>query len=82
MAANPGINPRRIGLYLDSVSWIEGQPFTTSVHCSGRVSGLGRELSYSQERHLALRVEFEDGGSKNIRVDIPDGRFARGVSVP
>jgi hypothetical protein len=80
-AANPAIDPKRIGLELDRVAWIEGQPFTIPVHCSGRVSNLGRELSYSQGRHLALRVEFEDGGSENLMVDIPDSRFARSVTV-
>lgn len=81
LATDPGINPRSLGLEDDAVSWVEGRPFTISVWCSGRVSNLGRELSYSQERHLVIRVEFDDLERENFMVNVPDGRSVRSVSV-
>jgi hypothetical protein len=66
----------------EQIAWVEGQPFTVQITCSGVRTGLGRELRYSQFQLLILRVEFEDGITEWIHVKIPDGRFRRDVMVP
>jgi hypothetical protein len=81
LAADLHIDPRRLELDLEKVSCLEGQPFTVRVPCSGHTSALGREMKYWQFQLLVLHIEFADGKSTYVTVDIPDGRVAREVAV-
>lgn len=73
--------PSKLDLRPERVEWVEGQPFTVRVPCSGRTSSFGRELSYTQFKLLVLRISFMDGEVALIPVEIPDGRKAREVRV-
>ncbi|MFI5460544.1 MAG: hypothetical protein ACHRXM_34450 [Isosphaerales bacterium] len=80
-AEDPQIDPLRLDFALKSISWTEGQPFAVYVNCHGATLRSGRELSYSQDRVLILRLQYEDHPGQYIAVDIPDGHSQRQVSV-
>jgi len=58
-----------------------GEPLTVFVPLSGRESPSGRELRRFQFRHLVVIGELRDGRRTGKRVEIPDGRVSREVSV-
>ena len=70
-----------LALNLETIDWVEGQPFTVQVPCSGRTSSFGRELRYSQFQLLVLRISYTGGAVEFIPVEIPDGRTSRKVNV-
>jgi hypothetical protein len=80
-AADLKIDPRRLHLHPDHVDWIEGQPFTVRVPCSGRQSQPGVETSYLQFQLLVLRLEYKDGDIEYISAEIPDGRKSHEVTL-
>jgi hypothetical protein len=59
-----------------------GEPFLVLVLNTHRVSVLlGRNLGYSQQRGLAVVVEYRGGKRAGTIVEIPDGRTARTLTV-
>jgi hypothetical protein len=73
--------PSKLDLHPERVNWVDGQPFTVRVPCSGRTSTFGREYGYTQFKLLVLQISFIDGEVAFIPVEIPDGRKVRNVTV-
>ncbi|MCI0457503.1 MAG: hypothetical protein L0Z62_11080 [Gemmataceae bacterium] len=60
----------------------DGRPFSVHIRNGGRVSVLlGRDRGYSQQRGLAVVVEYRDGKRIGKVFEIPDGPVTREVTV-
>ena len=75
--ASTGLEPPGLrGIHLDQNGI--GQ---IDVNCSGRDTWLGYELSYSRQRAIVVRVDFNDGTRSLFAADIPSQRDIRDLNV-
>jgi hypothetical protein len=47
----------------------------------GATSSSGRELRYTQPKYLAVEFTFDDGTSRRVWVELPDGRESKEVEL-
>jgi hypothetical protein len=59
----------------------DGQPLMVPVPVSGRTSPFGRKVHRFQFRHLVVIGQLKDGRRMGKRVEIPDCRVSREVTV-
>jgi hypothetical protein len=58
-----------------------GGSFTVPVKTVGSDSAFGRELSYSREELLIVKVEYADGGSEVVVAELPESRSDRKMVI-
>lgn len=69
-----GGSPERVPLADDN-------SFHVHLTAMGRTSSTGRELSYHQPQYLGVVLTFEDGTSRRLWVELPDGRKSKEVEL-